>query len=139
MADPDRGIPTWLERARRLLHETSDVAGCLRGIACEVGVHPVHLSRAFRHHYGTTMIRYRRDLRIRHACEAMRRTEHSLSRIAVAAGFADHAHFTRVFKQVNGVTPSQYRWQARLAASTDAREVAGSASVPRTARGATLS
>lgn len=32
-----------------------------------------------------------------------------LSRVAAEAGFADQSHFTRVFRQYTGATPSQYR------------------------------
>jgi AraC family transcriptional regulator len=138
MSEPHGVVPTWLEHARRLLHESTDARARMGGIAREVGVHPVHLSRAFRQHYGTTMSRYRRDLRIRHACEEIRRTEHSLSRIALAAGFADHAHFTRVFKRVNGLTPSEYRWQSRFDPSVETSR-SSAASGPSGARDATLS
>jgi hypothetical protein len=36
-------------------------------------------------------------------------TDRSLSEIAHTAGFADQAHFSRVFTQVTGSTPGQYR------------------------------
>ncbi|MBN9136643.1 MAG: helix-turn-helix domain-containing protein, partial [Phyllobacterium sp.] len=37
------------------------------------------------------------------------RTGHSLNHIAELAGFADQAHFTRVFRQHTGLTPAA--WQ----------------------------
>jgi AraC family transcriptional regulator len=133
-----RGVPLWLDQARRLLHEQSGAGIRMRVIAREVGVHPVHLSRSFRQHFGTTMRHYLRDLRLRSACEEIRRTGHSLSRIALAAGFADQAHFTRVFKQVNGLTPSQFRWSIRYGPSDDSLAHADPASGPLGARNGTL-
>jgi AraC-like DNA-binding protein len=112
-ATPPRGAPDWLELARHLLHEHHGPGLRMRAIAGEVGVHPVHLSRAFRHHFGTTMSVYLRDLRVRRACEELRHTRHSLARIAIAVGFSDHAHFTRVFKETQGLIPTQYRGQSR--------------------------
>jgi len=138
MTTSARGVPPWLEHARRRLHEQSGAGLRMRVIAREVGVHPVHLSRSFRQHFGTTMRCYLRDLRVRSASEEIRRTGHSLSRIALAAGFADHAHFTRVFKQVNGLTPSQFRWSIRYGPSDGALEHADPASGPLGTRDATL-
>jgi transcriptional regulator GlxA family with amidase domain len=38
------------------------------------------------------------------------RTSLSLSEIAFATGFSDQSHFARHFRQMLGVTPSQFRW-----------------------------
>ena len=106
-------VPFWLGRARDLLHERCGSTVRMSVIAGDVGIHPVHLSRSFRRHFGVTMRAYLRDLRVRRACDELRRTEHSLSRIAIATGFADHAHFTRTFKGVHGLTPRDYRRRER--------------------------
>jgi transcriptional regulator GlxA family with amidase domain len=34
---------------------------------------------------------------------------YGIADVAQATGFADHAHFTRHFKRLNGVTPKIYR------------------------------
>ena len=46
-----------------------------------------------------------------------------LSRIAAETGFTDHAHCTRVFRRVFGVTPSQVRLVAREIVAADARSI----------------
>ena len=71
-------------------------------------MHPVHLARTFRRVYQTTFAAYVRDLRI----ECARRElagRAPLSDIAALAGFADQSHFSRLFKQHTGLTPSEYR------------------------------
>ena len=113
------GPPRWLRRARDLLHERCGSALRMGAIAGDVGIHPVHLSRSFRLHFGVTMRAYLRDLRVRRACDELRRTEHSLSRIALSMGFADHAHFTRTFKVVRGLTPREYRRRERHGAGRE--------------------
>ena len=35
--------------------------------------------------------------------------------IALAAGFCDQSHFTRTFKRLTGIAPSQYREALRAA------------------------
>lgn len=82
-------------------------------IAETVGVHPVHLSRTFRQHYGMTMGEYLRRVRVEEAAKALVSTTRPLSDIAYTAGFADQAHFTRVFKNVMGLSPGAYRKAAR--------------------------
>jgi AraC family transcriptional regulator len=109
--------PHWLVRAAEQLHERAhgdaaadDAGGSdMAAIAADVGVHPVHLARTFREHYGTTMGDYLRRLRVERARTQLAATAKSLSQVAIEAGFADQAHFTRVFRTLVGTTPGAYR------------------------------
>jgi len=101
--------PHWLKRARDLLHERYSETLSLQSIGDSVGVHPVHLAREFRWHFQTTVAGYVRRLRIQSACRAMCEEELPLSEIAMNCGFADQAHFCRVFKQVVGMTPGEFK------------------------------
>jgi AraC family transcriptional regulator len=78
-------------------------------LANTCGVHPVHLARSFRHHYGCTIGEYIRELRVDFVCRRMRLSNAPLAEIALAAGFADQSHLTRLFKDRMGLTPSEYR------------------------------
>ena len=40
-------------------------------------------------------------------------TELSLHEIAELCGFSSEFHFSRVFKQLNGIPPGQYLWKKR--------------------------
>ncbi|HUF69881.1 MAG TPA: helix-turn-helix domain-containing protein [Longimicrobiales bacterium] len=109
---PLRGVPAWLRRVREAL---DDGAGrtSVRDLAREAGVHEVSLSRAFRRCFGCTTTEYRRRVRLRRAAAEIETGCGQLSRIAHAAGFADHAHMCRDFGGTTGVTPSVYRDLAR--------------------------
>jgi AraC family transcriptional regulator len=78
-------------------------------LARVAGVHPTHLSRVFRGHMGCTVSGYVRRLRIDWARECLARGDAALTDLALEAGFADHAHFTRAFRRETGLTPSGYR------------------------------
>lgn len=68
-----------------------------------------HTIRTFRRATGLTPGAYLRQLRVqksRHWLSAGRR---SLAEIALQLGFADQAHFSRVFKQVYGVPPGRLK------------------------------
>jgi AraC family transcriptional regulator len=77
-------------------------------IAAEVGVHPVHLARAFRARYGTSPGAYLRRLRLEAAMAELAGSD-PLARIAHRAGFSDQSHFTRAFKAAFGTAPGQWR------------------------------
>jgi AraC family transcriptional regulator len=105
----DSRPPGWLARARDFLHNRAAERWTLEGVARDVGVHPVHLAREFRRHFRCTPGDYVRQERVDLACQALRDSDEPLAQIAIEAGFSHQAHFTRVFKQVVGVTPAVYR------------------------------
>ncbi|HSM35109.1 MAG TPA: AraC family transcriptional regulator [Longimicrobiales bacterium] len=78
-------------------------------LAREAGVTPAHLSRAFRRTHGVSVPRYLRRLRLQRAAALLAGTDRPISDIALAAGFYDQSHLTRVFRQALGVTPGVYR------------------------------
>ncbi len=108
-ASPDRRAPLWLVRARELLQENFTTQMSLAEIAGAVNVHPVHLAQSFRRFFHCTIGDYVRKLRIQYACRKMVSTDLPLVEIATLAGFADQSHFSRTFKQIVGLPPSQYR------------------------------
>ena len=99
----------WLEQARDILHEQFADNLTIAGIANLVGVHPVHLASSFRKTYHCTIGEYRRRLRIEFSCRELSQSHASLAEIALAAGFANQAHFSRSFKRLTGTTPAKYR------------------------------
>jgi AraC-like DNA-binding protein len=66
------------------------------------------LARQFRAAVGTSPYRYSLMRRLECA-RAELRGDRSLVEVALAAGFADQAHFSRMFKAAFGVTPARYR------------------------------
>jgi AraC family transcriptional regulator len=101
--------PSWLHAAEELLRTRLEDCVRLRELADLVGVHPVHLARVFRAHYGVSVGEYGRRLRLDWAAAEVARSDMPLARIAARAGFADQSHFTRLFKGRVGTTPAAYR------------------------------
>lgn len=99
----------WLEQARDILHEQFAESMTLSSIAKLVGVHPVYLASSFRKKYHSTIGDYRQRLRIEFACRELSKSHSSLAQIALAAGFANQAHFSKIFKRLTGTTPARYR------------------------------
>lgn len=102
--------PVWLSRVYEALHDRYMEPLRVTDLAAIANVHPVHLARAFRAHYGLTPGMYLRRLRLQWAAEQLSQAPaQSLSDIAASAGFADQSHFTRAFKECFGASPGRVR------------------------------
>jgi AraC family transcriptional regulator len=105
--------PSWLLHVCSALRERSAVPIRLDALAREAGVHPAHLSRAFRLHFGQTPSEFVREVRLSAALGSLETTSASISAIAADCGFADHAHLTRAARAHVGNTPSAIRRAAQ--------------------------
>jgi AraC-like DNA-binding protein len=94
--------------AREFLDCHLDEKVHLADVARAAGLSRFRLFRAFRRSTGMTPHAYQRQARTRLAV-GMIRLGHPLREIAMAAGFADQAHLTRIFRKTMGVTPGAYR------------------------------
>lgn len=109
----ERKPPRWLGRVKEILHENFTERLTLSDIAESVGVHPIYLAGVFKQHYHCSIGDYTRQLRIEFASRELSNTAAPLVDIALAAGFAHQAHFSRTFKRLTGLTPAQYRSATR--------------------------
>lgn len=91
-------------------HYMEDVS--LEQCAEYVGTNPFYLSKSFKLVAGTNFIDYLTELRIDKAKELLRESEMKIQAIAEQVGY-QHSYFNRIFKKLEGVTPSHYREQSR--------------------------
>lgn len=81
----------------------------LRTLAVESGYSTTHFLRMFRAATGYTPYRYLLQLRVARAQTMMKHRSVRLIDVALACGFSSHKQFSRVFRQVIGVSPNDYR------------------------------
>jgi transcriptional regulator of acetoin/glycerol metabolism/AraC-like DNA-binding protein len=72
-----------------------------------------HFARQFRVSAGVTPHIYITRKRIEVARTMLMQTELSVTEVALAAGFSDQSHFTRLFRHFIGTTPARFRWSLR--------------------------
>jgi len=97
-----------IERMRTDLSQDID----LQTLAAETGYSRNHFLRMFRASTGQPPHQYLMRLRIEKAEEMLRNRSLGLMEIALECGFSSHAHFTRAFRNIMGVSPSAYRRHA---------------------------
>ncbi|TXI55472.1 helix-turn-helix domain-containing protein [Mycolicibacter arupensis] len=78
------------------------------GLAAEIGLSPQRLRALSRRELGMPLTRWRVWSRLRRAVEALQ-SGMPLAQAAIAAGFADQAHFTRQMREMMGLTPAVVR------------------------------
>jgi len=102
-------FPRWLRQATEIVETRFLERLSLAGIAREVGVHYVHLSRQFHKYNRCTIGELIRKRRIQYASHLLAHTETPLAEIALICGFSDQSHLSFLFKRYMGVSPSKFR------------------------------
>lgn len=96
-----------LERARQFLDAQKTRVVRSAELEAVTGLTRYELARQFRLMCGTSPYRYLIMRRLDFAREQIARRR-SLVDVALEAGFADQAHFSRMFKAAFGITPARY-------------------------------
>ncbi|MDB5083331.1 MAG: AraC family transcriptional regulator [Bacilli bacterium] len=73
-----------------------------------IGTNPYTLSKAFKQVTGVNFIDYLTGIRMDTAKELLRTTEFRINDVAERVGYR-HSYFNRIFKKLEGMTPSLYR------------------------------
>jgi|GEM_PF-796446 len=81
----------------------------IEDLAQEAGLSASHFSRLFKSVIGDSPYQFLMRYRVERAEEMMLDTSNALIGIALACGFSDQPHLTRIFKQHRGVTPKAWR------------------------------
>jgi AraC-like DNA-binding protein len=102
--------PDWVKELKQIIHDQIDTNLSLTEISKSLDINPSYLSREFSKHFDNLSFgEYTRKLRIQKAIELMEQHKYSLAEIAYLTGFSDQSHFTRIFKQHTGESPSAYK------------------------------
>lgn len=78
-------------------------------LAEEVGVSRTHLHRKLKDIIGMTPSDYIRNIRLKRACELLKRPDIEVTQVAYKIGFTSQSHFSTHFKRYTGYSPSEYR------------------------------
>ena len=109
-----------IEKALKIMQNNITADLDLDRIAHRLGLNKSYFIRLFQQKMKTTPMKYFTRLRIEAASAMLTSTDRPLAVIAQDLNFYSEFHFSRVFKQYTGSSPSQYRKQyLQLAGETD--------------------
>ena len=98
-----------LRRIKDLIHAKIGDDLSLDEMAQSIGLSTAHFARMFRKSTGETPYQFVLRQRIERAKAMLRAPEARVLDVAVACGFKTQQHFAQVFRDVCGVSPTQYR------------------------------
>ncbi|MCF8481486.1 MAG: AraC family transcriptional regulator [Rhodospirillum sp.] len=104
---PEDRPSTGLDRAAAFITDRCVDPLRLEEIRAVSGLSLSHFVRAFKRRYGLTPHAYQLNRRVQKGQELLRRGR-PIAEVALDVGFADQAHFQRIFKRLLAVTPGRY-------------------------------
>jgi AraC-like DNA-binding protein len=107
---PRGGLAPWQERrAKEIIEANLDGEVPLTQLARGCGLSTSHFSRAFKDTTGMPPHQWLLRRRIENAMRLLRNQQLALPEVALACGFSDQSHFTRVFTKLSGTSPGAWR------------------------------
>ena len=104
------GLSTWQTRAaKEMISAHLDGNLPLQRVAELCGLSTSHFAHAFRRTVGVAPHRWLLRRRVERAIDILGGGRDSLSDIALACGFSDQSHFTRVFRRATGHSPGGWK------------------------------
>jgi two-component system response regulator YesN len=101
-----------VQKAADYIKANSDKKITIDEIAQIVYLSPCYLSRIFKQNLGCTLMEYLTQIRVENAKMMLRNPKYNITQVAEESGFEDPGYFTRVFKKIEGITPSRYKHHA---------------------------
>ncbi len=98
-----------IEKALRLIEQNLDKSLTLAEVSRESGMSKYHFSRTFKAVTGNTFKTYHNQRRIEAAKTLLRNQETRVTDACYEVGFKDISYFNRVFRRVEGMSPSAYQ------------------------------
>lgn len=108
-ATPELVVHPAVARVRALLDRGYERHWTLRELAGAVGLAPTYLAGLFVREIGVPPHRYLNECRVRRAAQLLRTSDLPMTAIGIEVGFGSGQHLARVFRQLTGTSPREYR------------------------------
>lgn len=108
LSDRDYATPT-IRIIKRYIaeHYSEDIS--LTQVAQLVNLSPIYLSRLFKKEEGINFLDYLSQYRINVAKKLLQDMKYNMIEITDLSGFRNTKYFSKIFKKIVGITPSEYR------------------------------
>lgn len=100
--------------AMKYIHQNYTQKISLKSVAETIYTNPNYLSTVFSREKGMTFSAYVKTYRLSVAQKMLVETDQSIEKIAIAVGFYDIQHFSKIFKKELGVSPINFRKENKI-------------------------
>ncbi|WP_437880326.1 GlxA family transcriptional regulator [Pseudomonas sp. LRF_L74] len=107
-------VPDLVKQAIRLMEGHLEDAISIPDICTRIGISQRQLDRLFQQIVQKSPTAYYRDIRLDRARGLVTQTDLSLTEIAIACGFANQSHFSRIYRERFDLTPRRDRQEGRI-------------------------
>ncbi|HYE83416.1 MAG TPA: response regulator [Clostridia bacterium] len=98
-----------IKEAQKYINEHYASAVNLEEVSNLIGFNATYLSTLFKKETGMNFVEYVTNVRIKSAKQLLSDSKRNILDISHEVGYSDFKHFTKQFKKVTGLTPSEYR------------------------------
>lgn len=112
---PENPVSPLVRQVMRFVEEHYTEPISNREIAAAFHYHPYYIGRRFAEEAGVPLHRYLTERRLRAARQMLLESDAGMEKIAAAVGFTSHAHFSKMFREVCGMVPRDFRAATRRA------------------------
>lgn len=81
----------------------------LKEIANDMNISMGYLSSCFKKNMGISVMNYYKKIKIERSKTLLLSSNKSIMEISTLLGFCDQCHFTKIFKNIVGITPTEYK------------------------------
>lgn len=96
-------------KVKQYIHANYPKSIMLEELARLVLLSPSYLSHAFSESCGVSITEYLKTVRVKKAQAMLRSSDKSVTEVAASVGYPDPNYFARVFRNITGKSPQQYR------------------------------
>lgn len=98
-----------IQRAIEYINENYNSNINMALVSNEVSMNYTFFSETFKEITGESFVDYLKNIRINMAKKLLRSSNMPITKVSLEVGFNDDKHFSKTFKVITGVTPSEYR------------------------------
>ncbi len=98
-----------ISEALEYINNNYDKDISLDGVAKEINMSYHYFSKFFKDAIGKNFIDYLTDLRVEKSKELLKDLSLSIKSICYSVGYSDPNYFSKIFKKITGITPTEYR------------------------------
>ncbi|MCK6073278.1 response regulator transcription factor [Paenibacillus silvae] len=98
-----------VKKAVKIIQNDLTQAHTASGLSQQLNISRSYFSQCFKELMGRTFNDYTRFVRVEKAKEYLVNTNHTIAWIAEQVGYTDEKYFSRIFREMTGLLPSEYR------------------------------